>query len=82
MAAGKPVLAYGKGGATETVIPGVTGEFFFSQEVADIKASVQAFDVKKYSPDLIQAHARQFSKERFQRELRSIIDDALQPRLV
>lgn len=35
-AAGKPVIAYGKGGATETVIPGKTGVFFSNQKVPSI----------------------------------------------
>ena len=33
MAAGRPVLAYGKGGALDTVLPGVTGLLFDDQSV-------------------------------------------------
>lgn len=80
MAAGKPVLALGKGGARETVVPGVTGEFLFSQEVDDIQAAVRAFDPHRYATDQIRAHAERFSKERFQREMREVVEHALQQR--
>ena len=36
-AAGTPVIAYGRGGATETIIPGITGLFFNQPEVASLR---------------------------------------------
>lgn len=82
MAAGKPVLALGKGGARETVVPGVTGEFLFSQEVDDIAAAVRTFDPTRYQPERIRAHAQTFSKARFQHEMRAAIEEAVRQRSV
>ena len=42
MACGKPVLAYGKGGALETVIPGVTGEFFYEPTIESMEDGLVA----------------------------------------
>ncbi len=77
MAAGKPVIAYGKGGGAETVIPGVTGEHLDVQCWEDIGDAVIRFSPKKYDPARIRAHAETFSKDRFQRELRSALENAL-----
>ena len=79
MAAGKPVLAFGHGGARETVIPGVTGEYFYSQEHTDIQTAVQAFDPKKYSSQTIREHAQTFSKQRFLTQIHEAIERAMRP---
>ena len=65
MAAGRPVIAYGVGGAKETVIPGVTGEFIEAQTWEDIADAVIRFDASRYDPIAIRAHAETFGKERF-----------------
>lgn len=74
MASGRPVIAYKKGGATETVVEGLSGEFFQEQiweEVADL---MLRFDERRYDPQAIKAHAEQFSKERFEREMKSFVE--------
>src|SRR5690606_29029016 len=43
-AAGRPVIAYGGGGALDTVIPGVTGEHFHELNVESPMAGMSAFD--------------------------------------
>lgn len=77
MAAGKPVLALGQGGAQETVIAGVTGEFFASQDVDDIIKTVRTFDPSRYSSARIREHAHLFSKQRFLEEMRQTITQAM-----
>ncbi len=47
-AAGTPVIAYGKGGALETVIPGETGIFFESQEPASLIEAVSCFETLSF----------------------------------
>lgn len=74
MAAGKPVIAYGKGGARETVLPGVTGEFIEAQTWEDIGDAVIRFDPNKYDPVAIRAHAEGFSKERFKERFMLLIE--------
>ncbi len=78
MAAGKPVIAYGKGGGGETVVDGVTGVLIEAQTWADIGDAVIRFDRTRFDPRTIRAHAEQFSKQRFQSEIRAFIDNAMQ----
>ncbi len=75
MGAGTPVLAYGVGGVTETVIPGVTGEFFMEQSWEAVFDMVLQFDPKKYDPQVIRARAEQFAAERFKQRIAQYVAD-------
>jgi glycosyltransferase involved in cell wall biosynthesis len=68
-AAGRPVIAYGAGGALDTVIPGVTGEFFTEQRVEALADILANFDASSYDPAACRANAERFSNERFRQEL-------------
>ena len=74
-ACGTPVIAYGKGGALESVLPGMTGLFFQEQTAAAICASVNAFATSSqdFLPQKIRQHAERFSAERFRAQLGSRI---------
>ena len=74
MAAGRPVIAYGRGGATETVIDGVTGILFDVQNWQEIADTVLHFDEKKFDPEVIRKHAEQFSLKVFTEELSSYVN--------
>lgn len=76
MAAGRPVIAYGKGGAKETVIPGVTGVHIEAQSWEDIGDAVIRFDPTRYDPAAIRAHAETFSKQRFMERMSDFISHA------
>jgi glycosyltransferase involved in cell wall biosynthesis len=76
-ASGRPVIAYGAGGALETVEAGVTGEFFDEPNADSLARRIAAFDPSRYDPAALRAHAELFSPERFKRALRAAIDDAL-----
>lgn len=65
MASGTPVIAYGEGGASETVLDGVTGRVIEAQTWEDIGDAVIRFDPSRYDRTVIRAHAEHFSKERF-----------------
>ena len=65
MASGRPVIAYGRGGATETVVPGLTGELFKEQSVEAMIEAVESFRDSAFDPRAIAAHAQQFSRPRF-----------------
>lgn len=75
MACGKPVLAYGKGGVTETVIPGETGEFFFEPTVESMEDGLARlmYNERLYKPRNIRKHAMQFSQEEFEKKMRRLI---------
>jgi glycosyltransferase involved in cell wall biosynthesis len=75
MACGKPVLAYGKGGALETVIEGKTGEFFYQPTVESMEEGMARLLIneKKYKPQEIRKQAERFGKGIFEREIRKLI---------
>lgn len=81
---GKPVIAYGKGGVTETVLAcndgahprrteESTGLFFYSQDIAELVRSVEMFEQLKFDSAYIQQHAESFNRERFLRDTEAFI---------
>ena len=68
-AAGRPVIAFGRGGALDTVIEGETGLFFHEQSVEALMAAIEQFETMSFDPALARANAERFSVERFKREL-------------
>ena len=72
-ACGKPVIAYGVGGALETVVAGKTGEFFASQDPEALTKVLKKFNPKRYLPKDCRVNAERFSKERFQKELLEVV---------
>jgi len=62
MACGRPVLAYGDGGALHTVVPGLSGEHFGEQTPEAMVAAVRAFDAAVYDSTAIRAHALQWDR--------------------
>jgi glycosyltransferase involved in cell wall biosynthesis len=74
-AAGIPVIAYGKGGALETVIHGVTGVLFREQTVEAVIGAVEAAEKMRFEPRDLQANARRFAPEVFRAELKAWIDE-------
>ncbi len=77
-ACGTPVIAYGSGGALDTMRDGVTGVLFGEQSVAAIVAAVERFerDESRYSPIAIRANAERFSVEQFRERFTRFVTDA------
>lgn len=75
MACGKPVLAYGKGGILETVIPGVTGELFSEPTIDSMEDALGRLIMNhpNYKPMTIRKHANLFSKDRFVENIQDVI---------
>ena len=69
MANGTPVIAFGVGGAKETVVEGETGTFFQERTGASLAAAVRKFNTMTFDPEVIRARAERFSQEVFHREL-------------
>src|SRR3989344_9252949 len=78
MAAGKPVIAYRKGGALETVVEGKTGTFFDYQSPEAIIKAIRKFDPKKFSAEDCRRQASKFSKEEFQTKFKFFVEEARQ----
>ncbi|MGA7807109.1 glycosyltransferase [Bradyrhizobium sp.] len=77
MASGRPVVAFGRGGATETVADGVTGVFFAEQTVEAIVSAVKRLAALDIDPAKIAAHASRFGREPFFAKMRAHIDRLL-----
>ena len=77
MASGRPVIAYGRGGATETVAKGVSGVFFADQSVEAISLAVKDLANIEIDPEKIAAQASQFGRDQFFQKMRSHIDRLL-----
>ena len=75
MAAGKPVITYGFGGAAETVVDGETGIFFKEQTMQSLMAAMISFEDKVFSQDKIIKRAKLFSKETFKANIRNTIKE-------
>ena len=76
-AAGRPVIAYGRGALTETVEDGVTGLFFHEPTVAALIDALERGDVTGWSAEKIRAHALRFSEETFRTEMGALVTRAL-----
>ncbi|MBM0204177.1 glycosyltransferase [Micromonospora sp. STR1s_5] len=80
MASGRPVLAFGVGGATETVLDGLTGRFFPEQTVASVIAGVEQMERTTFHSHLIAKHAEEFSVVQFEARMKQLIDQLLADR--
>ncbi len=74
MANGRPVIAYGAGGALETVVDGVTGVFFNTQSWNALFEVVEKFDPAAWNPAVIRAHAEKFSTAVFEARMKEIVE--------
>ncbi len=78
--AGLPVLAYGKGGALETVLDGKTGLFFNEQTPESLEECILRFEEEgiEYNKHKIREHSLSFSEERFLNEFKEYIDNIVE----
>jgi glycosyltransferase involved in cell wall biosynthesis len=77
MSVGRPVVAFGGGGALDTVLPGVTGELFAEPRTESLAALLARFDPYAYDPLACQAQAACFSRATFRTKLRDHLDKLL-----
>ena len=81
MASGKPVIAFGKGGALETVVddsPSPTGIFFHEQSVNALKDAMVQFSTSKFDPLTIRSHAERFARPKFKERIRRFVAEKLE----
>lgn len=75
MAAGTGVIAYGKGGATETVIDDKTGILFEKQSVKSISEAIKRFEKIKINPKDCLNQADRFDRSIFKKEIIKLINN-------
>lgn len=80
MACGKAVIAYGKGGVLETVIPGETGELFYEPTLASFEDALGKFIINEnnYNAERIHRHAKTFSKQEFMKGWKEIVEKEIE----
>jgi glycosyltransferase involved in cell wall biosynthesis len=80
MACGRPVIAYGKGGALETVVDGVTGVFADAQTVESFTDAILRCETLTFDSRRIAEHAQNFSYARFEAAMQDAILEVTQGR--
>lgn len=75
MASGRPVIAYGGGGVTETVIPGKTGVFFYKQNWESLMNALMTFDPHAWNSEEIREWAKRFDVQEFKKRIKRCVDD-------
>ena len=78
MAHGCPVIAYGVGGATESVVDGQTGVWFDQQTIDCLASAIERAEAITFDPIAMHAHTQRFSHARFLREMRDVLQSALE----
>ena len=74
---GRPVIAYGGGGALDTIVPGVTGTLFAQQNAESLYQTLACFDPNAYDPAACRAQAEQFSVAQFRHKLSAFLQQVL-----
>jgi glycosyltransferase involved in cell wall biosynthesis len=77
MASGRPVIAYGRGGVTESVIAGVSGLFFEEQTAAAIERAIHDFERMSFDSRAIRAQAEKFNTHKFLTAFTAVVESAL-----
>ncbi len=73
-ASGRPVIAFGKGGALETVIDGQTGIFFKEQTLESLKKAINKFSKLSFDKGTIRQHTFKFDEKIFQHKIKEFVN--------
>ena len=76
-ACGRPVVAFGRGGARETVVDGETGVFFDRPDPGGLAEALERVAARRFDSARIRRHAEQFSRERHMEQMRAVIADTM-----
>jgi len=75
--AGTPTIAYGVGGAAETVMDGVTGVLFQEQTAESMIEAIEKFEKTTFDPAALRNQGEKFGEDRFRNEIRAAVDAAV-----
>ena len=78
-AAGRPVIAYGRGGAMDSIVDKETGLFFYEQSVEALIDAVERLErwLPHFEPEAARANARRFAPEVFDDKIRRVAAEGL-----
>jgi len=74
-AAGRPVVAFGRGAALETVVSGETGVFFEAQQVDALAEAMERLERSAFDPAVCRRNAEQFDSHIFRERFRATVED-------
>ncbi|MCX7998951.1 MAG: glycosyltransferase, partial [Leptospiraceae bacterium] len=74
---GTPVIAYGKGGALETVLHEKTGIFFYEQTSEALNEAIQKLEKKDLQKKDFEENIQRFTEEKFIKEIQNHVDTLL-----
>jgi len=76
-ACGTPVIAYGRGGVTESVVEGKSGVFFPEQTAESLAVAIQQFELRRsrFSAAEVRSTALRFGAERFKQQFRACVEE-------
>lgn len=80
MACGRPVVAFGRGGALDTVIDNKTGILFKEQTVEDVKNAIVRLENIQFDKKEIREHALKFDESEFKKKIKEFIDEKINER--
>lgn len=78
MLSGTPVIAYGRGGATETVQSGINGVFFNEATQDALITAIRQFETTTFDPQTVRESAMPFSREAFKKNLLATVAEEVQ----
>lgn len=73
-ACGTPVIAFGRGGALESILPGQTGLFFPELTASGLRAALDKFRSLKFNGTAIRSNAERFSRRAFKEKLTAYLE--------
>lgn len=76
-AAGTPVIAFGQGGALETVVDGKTGLFFREQTVESLCRAIEEFEGRSFDSGLCVENASRFGPSEFEKDMRKALQQSV-----
>jgi glycosyltransferase involved in cell wall biosynthesis len=77
MSCGRPVIAFGKGGALDTVVDGVTGVYAAEQTVESFADAIVRFESLRFDSGRIALHAKRFSFSQFESAFSDVVAEVM-----
>jgi glycosyltransferase involved in cell wall biosynthesis len=78
-ACGRPVIAFGRGGAREIVADGLTGLLFEEQSAESLLKALTQFENLSFDPQIIRDSSQKFRRARFLEEFAPFVETAIEP---
>ena len=77
LSCGTPVIAFNKGGASETIISNETGILFNEQKPENVIEAVKEFEKTndKFNPNTLSTYAKQFDRKYFEEKMKNFVDE-------